>query len=228
MGYLVDLCHIKSETMSMEIKSRVIKTELIKWRDLEFIQDDDFKEWINDGDKKLQESIVKYQFIDPFKVWESKGKLFCLDGKHRWKDLHKVAENGIEVPDLLPATFIECTDIKEAAEMVLVYSSAYARITYEGLFNFGNKFDLNLSEYSNVFNLPDINLLKFGGDLNNDFSDHNQEFDIEEFKDDIILKLKYTKDSYIDVKAKIEQLMQQHEIHSAEDLIKKLLTDACQ
>ena len=39
------------------IKSRVIKLAPIKWRELEFIQDENFKEWINDGDKKLIESL---------------------------------------------------------------------------------------------------------------------------------------------------------------------------
>ena len=29
-----------------KIASKVIKTELIKWKELQFIQQDDFKEWI--------------------------------------------------------------------------------------------------------------------------------------------------------------------------------------
>ena len=119
--------------MTQAINSRILKTEEIQWQRLEFIQNDNFKEWVNDGDTKLVQSIVKYQFVDPFKVWQDDDKLYCLDGKHRWLDLKKASENGIEVPDLLPATFIACTDIKEAAELVLVYSSAYARITEQGL-----------------------------------------------------------------------------------------------
>ena len=120
---------------SSVIGSRVIGFENIDWQKLEFLQDDNFKEWINDGDKKLLQSLVKYQFIDPFKVWKNDGKLYCLDGKHRFLDLMKAKESGINVPELLPATFIGCSDIKEAAEMVLIYSSAYSKITYEGLFD---------------------------------------------------------------------------------------------
>jgi len=67
------------------INSRIIKTELIKWRDLEFIQQDDFKEWINDGDTKLIESILKYQFIDAFKVWEHDGNLTLNDFQNESK-----------------------------------------------------------------------------------------------------------------------------------------------
>lgn len=152
--------------MSQSIQSRVIKTENINWKTLQFIQDEDFKEWINDGDIKLLQSILKYQFIDPFKVWENEGKLYCLDGKHRWKDLQKVVESGVEVPDLLPGTFIECTDINEAAELVLVYSSAYARITEVGLKSFFQKFDLSLNDISTTISLPQIDWIEFEGLLN--------------------------------------------------------------
>jgi len=77
-----------------EIKSRVLKTEPIAWKELEFIQDENFKEWIDNGNEKLVSSILKYQFVDPFKVWEHKGKIYCLDGKHRTLDLHKLVAMG--------------------------------------------------------------------------------------------------------------------------------------
>ena len=123
-------------------------------RKIKLIQDEDFKEWINDGDKKLLESILKYQFIDPFKVWQDGEDIYCLDGKHRWLDLLRVKTTGVEVPDLLPATFIDCNDIKEAAELVLVYSSAYAKITQQGLFNHLEKFNLSFPDLKDVIQLP--------------------------------------------------------------------------
>lgn len=144
-----------------EIKSRIIKTIPIRWKDLEFIQQENFKEWINDGDTKLIESILKYQFVDPFKVWEHDGKLFCLDGKHRYLDLLHVIELGHIVPEELPATFVHCENIKEAAELVLVYSSAYARITQQGLFDFVSNFDLDLSSMKEVINIQDFSMERF-------------------------------------------------------------------
>ena len=149
------------KTPSQEIGSRVIKTEDIKWETLSFLQDDNFKEWINDGDKKLLQSLVKYQFIDPFKVWESDGKLYCLDGKHRFMDLMQAKESGIEVPDMLPATFIDCSDIKEAAEMVLLYSSAYSSITQQGLFDYVAKFDLSFPEMKDHIQIPAFSIDRF-------------------------------------------------------------------
>lgn len=143
------------------INSRVIGTSLINWRELQFIQQENFKEWINDGDAKLIESILKYQFIDPFKVWESEGVLYCLDGKHRFLDLLKVSELGHDVPDLLNATFIQCENLQEAAELVLVYSSAYAKITQQGLYDFVSNFNLDIPTLKDVINIPEFSMQRF-------------------------------------------------------------------
>jgi len=136
----------------LTITSRVIKTDQVKWKEMEFIQQENFKEWFPEGDTKLIRSILKYQFIDPFKVWEHDNKIYCLDGKHRFLDLLEVEKQGYKVPNLLPATFMDCESIEEAAQLVLVYSSVYARITEQGLLDFGEKFNLNISE------MPEINL----------------------------------------------------------------------
>ena len=146
---------------AITINSRIIKTELIKWRELEFIQQENFKEWINDGDTKLIESILKYQFVDAFKVWENDGKLYCLDGKHRFLDLIKVAELGHNVPDELPATFVDCENIESAAELVLIYSSNYAKITQQGLFDFVSKFNLDIPSLNTVINIPEFSMQRF-------------------------------------------------------------------
>jgi DNA modification methylase len=143
------------------IESRVIKTESIEWKGLQFIQGEDFKEWVVGGDEKLLLSILKYQFIDPFKVWEHDGVMYCLDGKHRWMDLKKAIEQGLKVPEKLPATFIECSDIQEAAELLLVYSSAYARITQQGLFDFTEKYDIDIREMEGFVDLPSISFDRF-------------------------------------------------------------------
>lgn len=154
--------NVRHKSMSTQsITSRILKTALIKWEQLEFIQQENFKEWIQEGDIKLTESILKYQFIDPFKVWENEGKLFCLDGKHRFLDLLRVRELGYEVPDELPATFVECENKKEAAELVLVYSSTYAKITQQGLFDFVSTFNIDLPDVKAVINIPEFSMERF-------------------------------------------------------------------
>lgn len=160
--------------MDNAIQSRVIKTEPINWRELQFIQQDNFKEWISNGDEKLIESILKYQFIDPFKVWEHEGVLYCLDGKHRYLDLEKVSKSGHEVPEKLPATFINCENITEAAELVLVYSSAYAKITQQGLLDFVENFNLDFPDLTNLLNIPEFDDIAFQGMLNSNGEDEEK------------------------------------------------------
>jgi len=169
------------------IESRVIKTELINWRNLQFIQQENFKEWINNGDVKLLESILKYQFVDPFKVWEHEGILYCLDGRHRFLDLKKVSESGATVPDMLPATFIDCGNMKEAAELVLIYSSAYARITQQGLLEFVQNFDLDFPELQGMLNIPDFDNIAFEGMLKqNEFGEEGETIVPSSLKDSFI------------------------------------------
>ncbi len=140
------------------IKSRIIKTANVKWRDLKFIQQDNFKEWIDNGNQKLVDSILKYQFADPFKVWQDGDILYCLDGKHRTLDLEQISSlPGITVPEELPATFIDCKDKKDAAELVLVYSSQYAKITQQGLIDFTEEFDIDVLDLNEI-SLPDLEL----------------------------------------------------------------------
>lgn len=148
------------------IESRIINTEPVNWRELQFIQQEDFKEWLPNGDKKLIESLLKYQFADPFKVWHHNGINYCLDGRHRFLDLKMVSESGYTVPEMLPATFINCKDMKEAAELVLVYSSAYAKITQQGLLDFVKNFDLDFPDMTNLLNLPEFDEVDFIGKLN--------------------------------------------------------------
>ena len=145
------------------INSRIIKLEPINWKELQFIQQEDFKEWLPNGDKKLIESLLKYQFADPFKVWHHNGINYCLDGRHRFLDLKSVSENGHEVPDMLPATFIDCKDMKEAAELVLVYSSAYAKTTQQGLLDFVKNFDLDFPDMQAIMNIPEFDDIAFQG-----------------------------------------------------------------
>lgn len=146
---------------TQEIRSRILKTENIRWRELEFIQDENFKEWIDDGDEKLINSILQYQFVDPFKVWEHEGKIYCLDGKHRTLDLERLVQLGHEVPEELPATFIDCACVEEAAELVLVYSSAYAKITQQGLFDFVEKFNLDIPSIGERISIPEFSMPRF-------------------------------------------------------------------
>ncbi|HXR84316.1 MAG TPA: hypothetical protein VN722_08410 [Hanamia sp.] len=145
------------------LTSRVIKTELIEWRKLKFIQQETFKEFGSEAKNKLKTSILSNQFTQPFYVWQepSTGDIFCLDGKHRTNILEILVQEGNYVPDLLPATFIDCANKKEAAELVLIYSSIYAKITQQGLFDFIEMYDISREEMKMTIDLPEFDMLDF-------------------------------------------------------------------
>ena len=85
------------------LTSRVLKTELIEWRKLKFIQQETFKELSPQAKERLKASILSNNFTQPFYVWEEPAThdIYCLDGKHRTLILEMMVQKGIEVPDLL-------------------------------------------------------------------------------------------------------------------------------
>ena len=76
-------------------------------------------------------------------------------------DLKHLQEIGTEIPEKLPATFIDCDSIDEAAELVLVYSSAYAKITQQGMFDFVSKFNLDVPSLRDRINIPEFSMERF-------------------------------------------------------------------
>lgn len=144
-----------------EIINKVAKMGGVEWRHMEFLQKADFKHITNESKEKLKQSIINNQVVDLFKVWVNKGKVYCLDGFHRVMALKELEREGYEIHDILPAQFIDCKDIKEAAKLVLVYSSQYAEITQSGLQGFVSDFSLDMNQCQfeiemPVFEMPEI------------------------------------------------------------------------
>lgn len=145
--------------MQQTITSKILKTEAVNWRDIEIIQNAKFKELSPVSYNKLKKSLLQNNFVMPFFVWESEGTLYLLDGKHRIDMLHDLARDGFNVPNLLPATFIDCADRKEASKFVLLFSSSYAQITKEGLASFLETEELDIELVSEEIDIP---YLEFG------------------------------------------------------------------
>lgn len=147
--------------VQIQLKSRIVKTELIEWRKLIFLQDDSFKNWSDDAKEKLKKSVVSNQFVTPFYVWQHRDKIYCLDGKHRSIILEELIADGQAVPEKLPATFIRCTNKTEAAKLVLIFSSIYARIDADGLYTYLNNYGLDFSKIISEIDVPGIDLEVF-------------------------------------------------------------------
>ncbi len=145
--------------MVSTLQSRILKTEPAPWRSFQFIQQDNFKDFTPEAEQKLKTSLVKNAFVQPFHVWQdAAGALWCLDGRHRVLALEQIEKEGTQVPDLLHANFLDCANRQEAAKLTLVYSSAYARATQQGVADFLDYNNLNLSDFAGEIDLPNINL----------------------------------------------------------------------
>jgi hypothetical protein len=150
------------EAETAVITNRILKTEPVDWKTLLPIQGEKFKELSKESYLKLKHSLKQNKFVAPFAIWQApNGKLYTLDGVHRCKVLLDLQNEGVEIPVMLPANFIDAQDRKEAAKLLLVYSSAYARTTDEGLYEFINLEGLDFDELKLEIDISDLDMEKF-------------------------------------------------------------------
>lgn len=148
--------------MAKRIENRIIESRLIEWQKLQFIQTDTFKEMSEVQFRKLVTSIQRNGFIAPFYVWEAPdGVLWCLDGYHRKLVMTELQGLGHPIPKTLPAVLVRCDNMAQARKLVLVFSSAFARITIDGLHDFVLSNDILFADVKNEIDLPGINLAEF-------------------------------------------------------------------
>lgn len=146
----------------MEIKNRVLKVEPVEWRQFKFIQTVKFKHFPPDLEARLRESMISNHFLETFKVWEHKGEIYCLDGYHRCLILRQLEERGYAILDKLPAEFIDCKSKREAAKLVLIYSSAYATVNKGELHSLIAEYNLDVDSLSEEINLQFSSMMTGG------------------------------------------------------------------
>lgn len=114
------------------------------------------KEMSKSNAEKLKKSILKYGWIAPIFVWN---KDYILDGHGRLLILGELFKIGYQI-DNLPIVDIEAKTKKEAAEILLAINSKYQNITEEGLYQFVNEMELDLTDIK-IFELPAIDMERF-------------------------------------------------------------------
>ncbi len=95
------------------MENRIVKTELVDWQKINPLQPDNVK--VIQNMQHLKNSILKYGFSMPFYVWENKGEIFAIDGHTRKQALLEMQD----VPKMLPATFINAKNRKEAIQILI-------------------------------------------------------------------------------------------------------------
>lgn len=102
---------------------------------------------------KLKESIIKYGFSFPVFVWGKK----ILDGHQRLAAVKRLIDEGYSIKgDKLPIVDIIAKSEQEAAEKLLLINSRYARIDQSGFDQFVTDFDIDLSGFSELLEIPEI------------------------------------------------------------------------
>ena len=144
-----------------QVNDRILKSDLIDWRSLKFLQSDKFKKLPRQAREALRESIKNNDFVESFKVWNDGDTTWCLDGKHRVEVMKELESEGVQIPEKLRADFIDCPDRNSAAKLVLIYSSKYAKITEMGMAEFIRTYDLPIAEFRDQILIPDFDFRKF-------------------------------------------------------------------
>ena len=99
-------------------------------------------------------SLKNNDFKSPFIVWQDKKILWVLDGHQRLPVLKLLKGEGENVPDKLPANFIDCKNKKEAKKAVLIYNSHYSDIQQDVFADWVK--DLNFDDIVSEIDIPNI------------------------------------------------------------------------
>ena len=123
--------------------------------ELKFITNDDFN--------SLKESLIKNGLPLSFHIWVDKdGKNWILDGHHRFLAFGALKDEGYLIPKV-PCNIVKAKNKKEAAKILLISNSKYAKMTNDKLLGFMSDFSIEIPDLKDLI-LPDIDLEKINFD----------------------------------------------------------------
>jgi hypothetical protein len=114
--------------MVMQIAIKVDTGYNCDWRNIVALQPDGFKGQTENEKETLKNSIVKNGFHDAFDVWQHEGRLLSIDGVHRKIALLELSEEGYEIPEQLPCTYVTAANETEAATIILSRNAQHSHI----------------------------------------------------------------------------------------------------
>jgi len=115
------------------IKNKIVKYDQVSWKELIPVQNDKLEEYIPGGYTKIKNAFLRHSFFKVIHVYENKGKLYLLEGVKFFEVLKDLHDEGVKVPEKLSAVWVDCKDMQEAAELVLVYLSHFTETNKEAL-----------------------------------------------------------------------------------------------
>ena len=177
------------------------------WRNIEPLQPEGFKGQTANEKETLKNSIVKNGFHDAFDVWQHEGRLLSIDGVHRKIALLELAEEGYEIPEQLPCAYVTAANETEAATIILSRNSQHSHILSAAVMTAAFKIPAATIEavvpQKNLDSWQEVKTESYESDGVIDYSDKNKEIDVDDFADEMVLKLNYTSDEYFAVKEEL-------------------------
>ena len=176
------------------------------WRNIEALQPEGVKGQTANEKETLKNSIVKNGFHDAFDVWQHDGKLLSIDGVHRKIALLELAEEGYEIPEQLPCTYITAENETEAAKIIFSRNAQHSHILSAAVMTAAFKIPAAMIEavvpQKNIDSWQEVKTESYeNSDV--DYSDKNKDIDVDDFPDEMILKLNYTSEEYFAVKEEL-------------------------
>ena len=191
----------------MQIAVKVETGFNCNWRNIEPLQPEGFKGQTANEKETLKNSIVKNGFHDAFDVWQHEGRLLSIDGVHRKIALLELAAEGYEIPEQLPCTYIDAKDEAEAAIIILSRNSQHSHILSAAVMTAAFRIPAATIEavvpQKNLEAWQEVKTESYESNGVVDYSDKNKEIDVDDFTDEMVLKLNYTSEEYFAVKEEL-------------------------
>jgi len=152
-------------TDSYLIPIRCDYTELLQPEDLEEFQGD-LKKHTPAERRKLKDEIKQLGFTAPLFLWynttEGTKTTKILDGHQRLGAVTELLEEGYTIADEsgntgIPVIYIKAATQTEAADILLGYNTAFAKISTDGLVAFAQQFNLDLEKLKQTKPLNGVN-----------------------------------------------------------------------
>ena len=191
----------------MQIAVKVETGFNCNWRNIEPLQPEGFKGQTANEKETLKNSIVKNGFNNAFDVWQHEGRLLSIDGVHRKIALLELAAEGYEIPEQLPCTYIDAKDEAEAAIIILSRNSQHSHILSAAVMTAAFRIPAATIEavvpQKNLEAWQEVKTESYESNGVVDYSDKNKEIDVDDFADEMVLKLNYTSEEYFAVKEEL-------------------------
>ena len=191
----------------MQITVKVETGFNCNWRNIEPLQPEGFKGQTDNEKETLKNSIVKNGFNNAFDVWQHDGKLLSIDGVHRKIALLELAEEGYEIPEQLPCAYVTAANETEAATIILSRNSQHSHIIRAAKLMEAYSIPAAIIEavvpQKNLDSWQEVKTESYESNGVVDYSDKNKEIDVDDFTDEMVLKLNYTSEEYFAVKEEL-------------------------